>query len=100
MEAAELSTASPSAMDVIGAGGKGKHLGTGYPGRDKARGPAGRWLETDSAALLGWYPSASQKLTDKDSLILTCTHLPLELLAPRQKQNLAGPYANSQSSIG
>lgn len=56
MEAAELSTASPSAMDVTGAGGKGKHLGTGYPGRDKAR---GLWQMVRNgliAGLLGWYP--------------------------------------------
>lgn len=49
------------------------------------------------AGLLGWYPSASQRLTDKDSLILTCTHLPLELLAPRQKQDLAGPCATARA---
>lgn len=43
---------------------------------------------------------ASQRPTDKDRLILTCTLLPVELQTLRQKQNLAGPCANSQGSTG
>lgn len=40
------------------------------------------------------------EMTDKDRLILTCTLLPVELQTLRQKQNLAGPCANSQGSTG